>query len=852
MFDSMMRKIFGTKQDRDMRALKPFLDQVNALEAKYKSMSDSELQAQTPIFRKMLADGKTTDELLPDAFAVVREAGKRVLNMRHFDVQIMGGVVLHQGKISEMKTGEGKTLTATLALYLNGLTGRGAHLVTVNDYLAARDSHEMGKLYTWLGLTVGCITANMDDEDRKAAYQADITYGTNNEFAFDYLRDNMKFDLNDYVQREHHFCIVDEVDSILIDEARTPLLISGPSEGDTRLYGVVTKIIPQLEITKHYTVDEKAKSAVLTEAGIIRVQELLSVGNLYDVRNIEMLHHVNQALRAHTLFKLDTDYVVRDGKVIIVDEFTGRMKDGSRWSDGLHQSVEAKEGVEVKSENQTLASITFQNYFRLYSKLSGMTGTADTEAEEFMKIYSLEVVVVPTNLPMVREDSPDVVYATRAAKYEAVSKLIEECHKKGQPVLVGTISIESSELISKVLSSKGIKHEVLNAKNHAREAEIVANAGQIGGVTIATNMAGRGTDIKLTPETKKAGGLFIIGTERHESRRIDNQLRGRSGRQGDPGKSKFFLSLEDDLMRIFGSDRIKSIMVKMGMKDDEPIEHNMITNAIAKAQKKVESHNFDIRKHLLDFDNVMNEQRKVIYKIRRDILNDEANRDLINDFIEEVTFNMAEAAKPEKKATLREYNWETLNQNFKSLFNGDGKLNADECSQKFQGDLAAYLKERGIESLDNQFKSFDQDQVRYTFREVLLATFDQSWKDHLLAMDHLKEGINLRSYGQKDPLVEYKREAFTIYEGMKYSIKEAVIERISHVKLLTKEEIDQIHREQERMLEQQLKAHQQAQAEEDDKNTTLDKKIVRASVKAGRNDPCPCGSGKKFKNCHGA
>ena len=565
-----------------------------------------------------------------------------------------------------------------------------------------------------------------------------------------------------------------------------------------------------------------------------------------------MLHHVNQALRAHTLFKLDTDYVVRDGKVIIVDEFTGRMKDGSRWSDGLHQSVEAKEGVDVKSENQTLASITFQNYFRLYSKLSGMTGTADTEAEEFMKIYSLEVVVVPTNLPMVREDAPDVVYATRQAKYEAVSKLIEECHKKGQPVLVGTISIESSELISKVLSSKGIKHEVLNAKNHAREAEIVANAGQIGGVTIATNMAGRGTDIKLTPETKKAGGLFIIGTERHESRRIDNQLRGRSGRQGDPGKSKFFLSLEDDLMRIFGSDRIKSIMMKMGMKDDEPIEHNMITNAIAKAQKKVETHNFDIRKHLLDFDNVMNEQRKVIYKIRRDILNDEANHELINDFIEEVTFNMAEGAKPEKKATLREYNWEALNQSFRSLFNVDGKLSSEECSQKFQGDLGAYLKERGIESLDGQFSGFDPDQVKYTFREVLLATFDQSWKDHLLAMDHLKEGINLRSYGQKDPLVEYKREAFTIYEGMKYSIKEAVIERISHVKLLTKEEIEQIHREQEKILEQQLRAHQNQQAAEEEKNTDLDKKIVRASVKAGRNDPCPCGSGKKFKNCHGA
>jgi preprotein translocase subunit SecA len=852
MLDSMMKKIFGTKQDRDMKALKPTLDLVNALEPKYKAMSDAELQGQTPILKKLLADGKTTDEVLPDAFAVAREASRRVMNMRHFDVQILGGIVLHSGKIAEMKTGEGKTLTATLALYLNALTGRGVHLVTVNDYLALRDSHEMGVLYKWLGLTVGCITSNMDDEDRKNAYIADITYGTNNEFAFDYLRDNMKFDLNDYVQREHHYCIVDEVDSILIDEARTPLLISGPSEGDTRLYGVVNEKIPLLKIETHYTVDEKAKSAVLTEAGIIKIQELLSIGNLYDVRNIEMLHHVNQSLRAHTLFKRDTDYVVRDGKVIIVDEFTGRMKEGSRWSDGLHQAVESKEGVDVKSENQTLASITFQNYFRLYSKLSGMTGTADTEADEFMKIYNLEVVVVPTNLPMVRDDAADVVYATRTAKYEAVSKLIVECHKKGQPVLVGTISIESSELISTFLASKNIPHEVLNAKNHAREADIVAMAGQKGGVTIATNMAGRGTDIKLTAETKTLGGLFIIGTERHESRRIDNQLRGRSGRQGDPGKSKFFLSLEDDLMRIFGSDRIKSIMMKMGMKDDEPIEHAMISNAIAKAQKKVETHNFDIRKHLLDFDNVMNEQRKVIYKIRRDILNDESNRELINDFIEEVTFNMAETSKPEKKATLREYNWSTINQNFKSLFNAEGNLSAEDCNQKFQGDLAGYLKERGIESLDKQFSGFDQDQVKYTFREVLLATFDQSWKDHLLAMDHLKEGINLRSYGQKDPLVEYKREAFTIYEGMKYAIKEAVIERISHVKLLTKEEIEEIHREQDRILEQQMKAHQAAQSAPEEKNTEMDKKIVRASVKAGRNDPCPCGSGKKFKNCHGA
>lgn len=850
MLDSMMRKIFGTKQDRDMRALRPLLDQVNSLESKYHGMSDQELKGQTPILKaKLQTGGATVNDILPDAFAIVREASLRVLKMRHFDVQIMGGIVLHEGKIAEMKTGEGKTLTATLPLYLNALAGRGAHLVTVNDYLAQRDSHEMGQLYTWLGLTVGCITANMDDGDRKAAYEADITYGTNNEFAFDYLRDNMKFDLVDYVQREHHFCIVDEVDSILIDEARTPLLISGPSEGDTRLYGVVDKVIPKLSKDTHYTVDEKSKSSVLTEEGIIRIQELLQIGNLYDIRNIEVLHHVNQSLRAHTLFKNEVDYVIRDGKVIIVDEFTGRMKEGSRWSDGLHQAVEAKEGVEVKSENQTLASITFQNYFRLYSKLSGMTGTADTEADEFLKIYSLEVVVIPTNLPMVRDDAADVVYASRKAKYEAVSKLIEECHKKGQPVLVGTISIESSELISEFLTSKGIKHEVLNAKNHAREAEIVAMAGQRGGVTIATNMAGRGTDIKLTAETKALGGLFIIGTERHESRRIDNQLRGRSGRQGDPGKSKFFLSLEDDLMRIFGSDRIKGIMVKLGMKEDEPIEHSMISNAIAKAQKKVETHNFDIRKHLLDFDNVMNEQRKVIYKIRRDILNDEANKELISDFVEEVSFDLAEQFKPDKKSSLREYPWTEINQTAKALFNNDKTLTPEECDTKAQSDLAEYFKYIGNESIESKFSAFDPEQVKFTFREVLLATFDQFWKDHLLAMDHLKEGINLRSYGQKDPLVEYKREAYTIYENMKFAIKRAVVERVTHMKLMTQEEIAQIHRQQEQLLQAQLKAHQEAEYA---KTVAEEKKIIRATVKVGRNDPCPCGSGKKFKACHGA
>lgn len=852
MLNNALKFFFGTKQDRDMRMLKPILEQVNALEEKYKAMSDDELKAQTALFRERLEKGETTDQLLPDAFACVREASKRVLGMRHYDVQIIGGIVLHQGKISEMKTGEGKTLTATLPMYLNGLTGRGCHLVTVNDYLAERDSKEMGVLYQWMGLTVGVILANMSDDERQEAYKADITYGTNNEFAFDYLRDNMKFDLADYVQRDHHFCIVDEVDSILIDEARTPLLISGPSEGNTDLYAVVNKIIPQLSRDKHYTVDEKSRSAVLTDDGIVKVQDLLKIKNLFDVTNIETLHHVTQALKAHTLFNRDVEYMVKDGKVIIIDEFTGRMKEGSRWSDGLHQAVEAKEGVEIRSENQTLASITFQNYFRLYEKLSGMTGTADTEAEEFGKIYNLEVVVIPTNLPMVREDMPDVVYASKMAKYQAVAELIEECHKKGQPALVGTISVESSEIISNVLTQKGIPHEVLNAKNHAREAEIVAKAGHKGAVTIATNMAGRGTDIKLTPDTKAVGGLFIIGTERHESRRIDNQLRGRSGRQGDPGKSKFFLSLEDDLMRIFGSDRIKGIMTKLGMKDDEPIEHNMVSNAIAKAQKKVETHNFDIRKHLLDFDNVMNEQRKVVYKLRREILGDDGNEDLFAEMIEDTAYQLEAQYQPDKKVTLYEWPWSEMAQGFQNIFNTEYELNPKECADKYNSDIPRYFKEKGAEIHLERMKQYDEEQVKLTLREVLLSTFDSFWKDHLLSMDHLKEGINLRSYGQKDPLVEYKREAFSLYENMKSAIKRSAVERISQMKLYTAEEVETIKRQQQAYLEQQLEAHRRAQDAAQKQQEPAAARPQRGTMKVGRNDPCPCGSGKKFKNCHGA
>lgn len=850
MFNNVMKKVFGTKQDRDIKVLAPLLRQINSLEEDIKKLSDAELQAQTPKFRGLLENGSTLTDILPEAFATVREASSRVLGMRPFDVQIIGGIVLSEGKIAEMKTGEGKTLTATLPLYLHGLTKKGGHLVTVNDYLAKRDAEEMGVLYNWLGLTVGTILHDMDDDQRKISYECDITYGTNNEFAFDYLRDNMKFDLVDYVQRPHNFCIVDEVDSILIDEARTPLLISGPSEGNSELYIKMNKIIPSLENEKHFTVEEKSHTAVLNDEGVVYVQKILNITNLFDVENIEKLHHINQALRAHTLFNIDKEYVVKDNKVIIVDEFTGRLKDGSRWSDGLHQAIEAKEGVEIKSENQTLASITFQNYFKLYNRLAGMTGTADTEAEEFTKIYKLEVVVVPTNVPIIRQDKPDVIYGTKMGKYKAVAELIKDCNDKGQPVLVGTITIDESEIISKFLKQLNVSHEVLNAKQHEREADIVLNAGQPGSVTIATNMAGRGTDIKLTQDTKNAGGLYIIGTERHESRRIDNQLRGRSGRQGDPGGSKFFLSLEDDLMRVFGSDKVKGIMEKMGLKDDEPIEATILSNQIAKAQKRVEGHNFDIRKHLLDFDDVMNDQRKIIYKIRKEILNDEGNEQLIAEMVEDVSLELASLYRPDKKTPLNEWNWEEINKGFHNVFSTDGKLTVQECSDNYKSEIQDYIHEKATQILKNKFVGFEKEQVVVTMREVLLSTFDQYWKDHLLNMDQLKEGINLRSYGQKDPLVEYKREAFTLYSHLKDEIRRAIVERIFSVRLFTPEEIEQIKRQQQAELDAQLDAHRKSQAANESAHDAK-RVIARSSVKVGRNDACPCGSGKKYKHCHG-
>ena len=846
---SNLLNIFNNKNKKDLKRLRPIVNKVNALESQMEQLSDQQLQAKTVQFKQRLSDGETLDNIMIEAFATVREASKRVLEMRPFDVQIIGAVSMHKGAIAEMKTGEGKTLTATLPLYLNALTGKGVHLVTVNDYLAQRDAQDMGVLFNWLGLSVGCIVSDMEDRDRQESYRADITYGTNNEFAFDYLRDNMKFRLEDMVQRPHHYCIVDEVDSILIDEARTPLIISGPSEGNTTLYQAVDRIIPGLNGEQHFTLDEKSKTAILTDMGVQEVQKRLGIDNLYEIQHVEVLHHVNQALRAHHLFERDVDYVVKNGNIIIVDEFTGRLKEGSRWSDGLHQAIEAKEKVEVKRENQTLASITFQNYFKLYEKLAGMTGTAETEAEEFMKIYRLDVIVIPTNEPMIREDHPDVVYKNKNAKYRAVAGLIEELYQRGQPTLVGTISIESSERLAKLLKQRKVPHEILNAKQHQREAEIIANAGQEKSVTIATNMAGRGTDIKLTDSTKKQGGLYIIGTERHESRRIDNQLRGRSGRQGDMGASKFFLSLEDDLMRIFGSDRISGLMGKLGMEEDEPIEHRMISNAIAKAQKKVETHNFEIRKHLLDFDNVMNEQRKVIYRIRRDILNDEDNWGLVVEMLDDVVASFVDNFRPERKVPIDSWPWKEMEQAFQRIFNIPQTIAAAQCSSEFAGNIEEYLHQLTQKMLMERFAQYEKDIVQDALREILLSIFDQQWKEHLLAMDHLKEGINLRAYGQKDPLSEYKHEGFRLFEEMRIQVKRAIIEQMFRVQLLTREEIEGMRRKQIEELEKQLEAHRAAVAQENSGQLSPQRE---KRPKVGRNAPCPCGSGKKYKHCHGA
>lgn len=869
MVQTILKKIFGTKNERELKRLWPIVERINSLEAKISSLSDASLRSKTDEFKGRIEAGETLDDLLPEAFAVVREVAKRTLRMRHFDVQLLGGIVLHEGKIAEMKTGEGKTLVATLPVYLNALTGKGVHVVTVNDYLAKRDAQWMGPIYEFLGLSVGVIVHGLTDEERQRAYNSDITYGTNNEFGFDYLRDNMKYDLSHYVQRELNYAIVDEVDSILIDEARTPLIISGPSEESTDKYYKINRIIPKLRKGIDFTIDEKARTVILTEEGNSRVEQLLGISNLYDPSNIELVHHVLQGLRAHHLFKRDVDYVVRDGKVIIVDEFTGRLMPGRRWSDGLHQAIEAKEGVKIESENQTLATITFQNYFRMYKKLAGMTGTADTEAEEFAKIYNLDVVVIPTNKPMIRVDYPDVIYKTERAKFNAVIKEIEELHRKGQPVLVGTISIEKSEILSSMLKKKGIPHSVLNAKYHEREAEIIAQAGRSGSVTIATNMAGRGTDIILggNPEglarqflagkkdyteeewqeaLRKAeeickkdrekvvnlGGLHIIGTERHEARRIDNQLRGRAGRQGDPGSSRFYISLEDDLMRIFGSDRIAGLMGRLGMDEDVPIENKMVSKAIENAQKRVEAHNFDIRKHLLEYDDVMNKQRTEIYAFRREILQGEGLKERIFQIIDDIIDELLEIYCPESK-----YHEEWDIKGLKDSLFGIFAVSIENFTKDVNS-LREFLSETIKSAYEKKEREIGSEMMRYLEKVIFLQVLDAQWKDHLLAMDHLKEGIGLRGYGQRDPLTEYKKEAFELFADMTDRISMETITRL--FKIQVRSEDEKITR---RPVQRQVRYNRGEEAEQN--------QPVIKGKKIGRNDPCPCGSGKKYKKCCG-
>ena len=835
-----LTKVFGSKGERDLKRLQPRVERINALEPEIQAMSDDQLKAQTPKFKERIDQGESLEDLLPEAFATVREASLRTLNMRHFDVQLVGGIVLHEGKIAEMKTGEGKTLVATLPAYLNALTGKGVHIVTVNDYLARRDTEWMGHIYQFLGLTMGTIVHGLDDGERQTAYAADITYGTNNEFGFDYLRDNMKFNRDSLVQPPLNFAIVDEVDSILIDEARTPLIISGPAEKSTDLYYQVNGLIPRLSGDRHYTIDEKARTATLTEEGVAKCEQLLKVDNLFDPRYIELLHHINQALKAHTLFKLDVDYIVKDGEVIIVDEFTGRLMPGRRYSEGLHQALEAKENVKIENENQTLATITFQNYFRMYNKLAGMTGTADTEAAEFKKIYDLEVMVVPTNMPMIRQEFPDVIYKTRKEKFDSVLDEIEDLNDRGQPVLVGTISIDVSEALSKKLKKRGIKHSVLNAKNHEKEAEIIAMAGQPGAVTISTNMAGRGTDIVLGEGVTDVGGLHIIGTERHESRRIDNQLRGRSGRQGDPGSSRFYLALEDDLLRIFGGERITGIMEKLGMPDGEPIEHNMISRAIENAQARVEGHNFEIRKQLLEYDDVMNQQREVIYRQRREALDGKSLKSGILEMMREKADEIADLFA-EEKTPADEWDLKGIRDAIFKQFNF--RLNAfdPETLDKLDRDLLADLIFEAAEKVYEQREAtIGSEEIRQLERVVMLQTVDNLWKDHLLSMDHLKEGIGLRGYAQQNPLIVYKKEGYEMFNDMIARVKEETLGILYRIQIEEPKKIEDFRKPKEQKLAFSGAGEPQKP-----------KPKQRKSKKVGRNAPCPCGSGKKYKKCCG-
>ncbi len=812
--------MFGTSNEREIRKLMPLVEKINSFEASIKSLSDPQLQAKTAEFKERIARGETTDSLLPEAFAVTREAGARVLGMRHYDVQMIGGIVLHRGGITEMRTGEGKTLVATLPMYLNALTGKGAHLVTVNDYLALRDCEWMGRIYNFMGLSTGTIIHDRSDAERKAAYGADITYGTNNEFGFDFLRDNMKYHLDEYVQRPFHFAIVDECDSILIDEARTPLIISGPSEDSTEKYYEINKIIPHLRLDIHFTMEEKSRTVSLTEEGNSKVEELLNVGNIYDPQHIELIHHIYQGLKAHHLYNKDVDYMIQNNEIVIVDEFTGRLMQGRRWSDGLHQAVEAKENVPVRSENQTLATITFQNFFRMYEKLSGMTGTAETEAVEMKKIYNLDVTVIPTNKSIQRNDQEDIVYKNEPAKFRAIVKDVAERAKNGQPALIGTVSIEKSEKLSRALRNEGITHNVLNAKHHEREAEIIAQAGRKGTITIATNMAGRGTDIVLggnpeflakaecgseeNPNYKEvlqkykkstqaereqvvaAGGLYIVGTERHESRRIDNQLRGRSGRQGDPGESRFFLSLEDDLMRKFNGERIQKIMTMLNVPDDEPLAHRMVTNAIENAQKKVEGHNFDIRKHLLEYDDVMNKQRGVIYGLRRDVLASKELEKIVLNMMSDATSSVLDTFANED---VKHHNWDIdgMMVVLRQQFGIEIQFQKDQAQSEV---LVKKVSDAIRASFDQQKKEIGPlwDQV---LKMILLQSIDTRWKEHLQTIDHLREGINLRAYAQKDPLVEYKKECFAAFERMLGQISAEVVEKTLKIRIVAKDKAEE-------------------------------------------------------------
>nr|WP_306541847.1 preprotein translocase subunit SecA [Acidaminococcus intestini] len=839
MLEQLMKMVFGDPNKKELKVCQGYVDKINALEPEISGLSDARLRAKTDEFRLRLTKGETLDDLLPEAFAVVREAAKRVMGLRHFDVQLMGGCILHRGKIAEMRTGEGKTLVATLPAYLNALEGKGVHVVTVNDYLARRDSEDMGRVYRFLGLSVGLITHEMDYPARKAAYAADITYGTNNEFGFDYLRDNMVISLDQMVQRPLHYAIVDEVDSILIDEARTPLIISGPGAQSTSLYQVMADVAAKLKEGEDYTVDEKQKTVAPTETGIAKTEKLLGVSNMYDGENgVDYSHQLMAALKAKALMHRDRDYVVKDGEVIIVDEFTGRLMFGRRYSEGLHQAIEAKEHVKVERESQTLATITFQNYFRMYDKLSGMTGTAKTEEQEFQKIYGLDVVVVPTNKPNIRIDYPDVIYKTRRAKYRAVANAIEELHKKGRPVLVGTTSIQQSEELSELLKKLGIEHNVLNAKFHEKEAEIVADAGQMGAVTIATNMAGRGTDIVLGDGVAELGGLHIIGTERHESRRIDNQLRGRCARQGDPGSTRFYLSLEDDLMRLFGSDNISGIMDKLGMEEDEPIEHKIVTRSIESAQKKVEARNFEIRKQVLEYDDVMNQQREVIYDQRRQILEKADLKETVLDMASHIVDRSMDMYAP-KEAYSEDWDVKSLISYAEEFYAPAGFLKEEKLQEMSRDELETFLHKVAVDYYNAREENNTAPIMRELENLVMLKVVDSHWMEHLDAMDALREGIGLRAYGQRDPLVEYKFEAYEMFEAMKEAIVDDVVRYMYRVNVVTQP-----------VVEDHL-SEASTNNPNVDGSTETPKEPVRNDSTVGRNDPCPCGSGKKYKNCCG-